>query len=150
VKPFVHRHRVHGAEVDNQAFVFNSRYFEIADDAMTELLRGLGWPFTRLRRQRIDPSVVSTTATFRAPARLDDLVDVTVECLRVGTSSFALKFTMTRGTATLCVIETTYVNVDAAEARSCPLPEEFAVALRERQVSAHPVGAATTKEKLGV
>src|SRR5207302_6349185 len=75
---FTHTHRVRNHEVDTQGFLFNSRYLELADVAMTEFFRELGWPYAKLVEGGTDPSVVSARQTFQSPARFDDVLDVDV------------------------------------------------------------------------
>jgi len=87
---FVHVHRVRYHETDAQGFLFNSRYLEIADVAMAEFFRNLGWSYPELLELGLDPSVVDASLVFRAPALLDQVVEVRVECRRVGRSSFDL------------------------------------------------------------
>jgi acyl-CoA thioester hydrolase len=128
---FVYQHRVRSHEVDAQGFVFNSRYLEIADVAMTEFFRGIGWPYPKLVAGGTDPSVVSAAMTFLAPAKFDDLLDVHVACRRVGTSSFRLDMNVNRGETKIAGIELVYVNVDPAAEQSRPLPAPVAEALRD-------------------
>ena len=128
---FVHAHRVRNHEVDTQGFLFNSRYLELADVAMTEFFRDIGWPYEKLVEGGTDPSVVSAQLTFLSPARFDDDLQVTVECRRVGTSSFRLDMFVRRDETKIADIELVYVNVDAEAARSLPLPDEVAQALRD-------------------
>lgn len=126
----VYQHRVRNHEVDAQGFLFNSRYLEIADVAMTEFFRSIGWPYGQLNERGADPSVVSASLTFRAPAYFDDNLDVHTRCCKVGTSSFQLDILIDRGETRLAEVGLVYVNVDVATARSRPLPEEVAKALR--------------------
>ncbi|MFE9445306.1 thioesterase family protein [Streptomyces sp. NPDC006602] len=128
---FTHTHRVRNHEVDTQGFLFNSRYLELADVAMTEFFRELGWPYAKLVEGGTDPSVVSARQTFQSPARFDDVLDVDVACRRVGTSSFQLDMAVTRDGTKIAEIELVYVNVDAEAARSRPLPEDIAQGLRD-------------------
>ncbi|MEV0225718.1 thioesterase family protein [Streptomyces sp. NPDC050704] len=125
-----YQHRVRYHEADAQGFLFNARYLELADVAMTEFFRALGWPYAELVAAGADPSVVSATLTFSKPARFDDLLDVTARCTRVGTSSFGLGVHVARGPDTIAEIQLVYVNVDAATATSRPLPDDLAEALR--------------------
>ena len=129
---FVHTHRVRYHETDAQSFLFNSRYLEIADVAMTEFLRDLGWSYEKLNADGVDPSVVSAQLQFRAPAFFDDVIEFHVECARVGRSSFELEHTVTRAGRELAKINIVYVNVDAAEGASRPLPAAVAQALSGR------------------
>jgi acyl-CoA thioester hydrolase len=127
----LHQHRVRNHEVDSQGFLFNSRYMEIADVAMTEFFRGIGWPYPKLVAEGTDPSVVSAVLSFKAPAYFDDNLDVDVACRKVGSSSFQLEISITRDETELANVDLVYVNVDPTKARSRPLPEAVALALRE-------------------
>lgn len=130
---FTYRFRVRYHETDAQKFLFNARYLEYADVAMTEFFRDLGWSYPQLLENGCDPSVVTSTLEFHRPAYLDDRVDASVACLRVGTSSFTLRFLFSVRGQPICTIESVYVNVDPATASSRPVPAEIAQRLRLRQ-----------------
>ena len=133
---FVHAHRVRYHETDPQSFLFNSRYLEVADVAMSEFFRHLGWPYEKLNADGVDPSVVSARLVFRAPAFFDDVIEFHVRCARVGHTSFELEHTVTRAREELAKISIVYVNVNAAEGVSLPLPAAVAHALSGRRSSA--------------
>ena len=124
------RHRVRYHEADAQGFMFNSRYLELADVAMTEFFRGLGFPYLDLLSIGMDPSVVKATVDFKRPARFEDLLDVSVTCTRVGTSSFDLDMYVSRDGEAITEMFLTYVNVDAQDAKSRAIPATVAIALR--------------------
>jgi acyl-CoA thioester hydrolase len=126
----VYQHRVRNHEVDSQGFLFNSRYLEIADVAMTEFFRSIGWPYPKLVAEGTDPSVISAILSFKAPGYFDDNLDVDVKCRKVGNSSFSLDVAISRDETELANVELVYVNVDPTKARSRPLPEAVAIALR--------------------
>jgi acyl-CoA thioester hydrolase len=123
-------HRVRYHEADNQGFLFNGRYLEIADVAMTEFFRSLGFDYREMVSGGMDPSVVSAALTFRTPARFDEVLDVHVTCSRVGSSSFELETLVTRDEQTVAEMRLVYVNVDPATARSRPLPSAIKRRLR--------------------
>lgn len=127
---FRHSHRVRYHETDAQGFLFNSRYLEIADVAMTEFFRDLGWTYSKLNEDGVDPSVVNVQIRFSSPARFDDEITFEVTCPRVGRSSFELRHRVVRGEEGIATIAVTYVNVDAMEAASRLLPDVVATALR--------------------
>jgi acyl-CoA thioester hydrolase len=127
---FRHQHRVRYHETDAQKFAFNARYLEWADVVMAEFFRALGWSYPELLELGFDPSVVHSELDFAKPARLDDLLDITVSCPRVGRSSFDLSFVIASGNAEVTRINNTYVNVDIAEAAASAIPEVVAAALR--------------------
>lgn len=122
---FVHTHRVRSYEVDHQGIVFNGRYLEIADAAMTAFFERHGQAYPQMISQGFDPAVVAIDLRFFAPARLSDALDVHVTPLRVGSSSFVLQFRFRRGDTDLSVVTTTYVNVTEDAASSTPVPEPF-------------------------
>lgn len=124
------RHRVRYHEADAQGFLFNSRYLELADVALTEFFRALGWPYRELVAAGVDPSVVKATVEYKAPARFDDVLDLSVVCNRVGNTSFELTTTVTRESTLIAVMNLVYVNVDATSATSRPLTEAVARRLR--------------------
>ena len=133
---YAHTHRVRYHETDAQSYLFNSRYLEIADVAMTEFFRHLGWSYADLNAHGVDPSVVSAQLSFRAPAFFDDDLVFDVACARVGRTSFELEHTVTRNGEQLAGINIVYVNVDATEAAPRPLPADVAEALtRHRSTS---------------
>lgn len=125
-------HRVRYHEADGQGFLFNGRYLEIADVAMTEFFRSLGFDYREMVAGGMDPSVVSAELTFRRPARFDEVLDVHITCNRVGNSSFQLQTLVIRDGVSLAEMRLVYVNVDPSTARSRPLPPRIAHALRER------------------
>lgn len=139
---FTHEHRVRYHEADAQGFLFNGRYLELADVAMTEYFRSRGFPYRDLVTAGTDPSVVDVRIQFAIPAHFDDLLSITVACVRVGTSSFQLDMGVCRANVRLADLQVTYVNVDPSTAKSRPLPEEVAAALRSdiRQASLGSVG----------
>ncbi|MBA6440765.1 acyl-CoA thioesterase [Streptomyces sp. GMR22] len=127
---FIHSHRVRYHETDAQSFLFNSRYLEIADVALTEFLRHLGFDYAGLAHTYdTDPSVVSAQLTFTRPARFDEVLDFRVACVRVGRSSFELAHTVMAGDAQVAAINIVYVNVDTELAASRPLHPAVADAL---------------------
>ena len=127
----VHQHRVRYHETDAQGFLFNARYLELADVAMAEFFRGLGWTYEELVAGGADPSVVTASLNFSRPVRHDDVLDIDVVCRRVGSASFTLFFDICRAGDSVAVINLVYVNVDAAAAASRPLPDKVAAALRQ-------------------
>ena len=123
--PHLHRSRVRYHEVDAQGHVFNARYLEYLDVAMTEWLRELtGMPYAEVVSRGCDVVLARTTLEFRAAARFDDELVTAVTVAGVGSSSFVLGFLVRRDDGTeLVAAETVYVNFDAQTAAKRPLPD---------------------------
>ncbi|MFC7359322.1 acyl-CoA thioesterase [Nocardioides astragali] len=134
----VFRHRVRYHEADAQGFMFNSRFLELADVGMTEYFRHLGLPYLDLVAGGMDPSVVRAVLDFKRPARFEDQLDVRVDCVRVGTSSFELHTEVLLEGELVADLALTYVNVDATQAVARPLPDEVAARLRGDASSGAP------------
>jgi len=128
---FVDRRRVRYHEVDAQGIAFNSRYLEYIDVAMTEWFRWLGgWTYPELVSAGCDPSLVSLTIEWSSPASLDEEIEVAVDLVALGRSSFTLAFRFSSAIASRPVAAATvvYVNVDPPLWQSRTLP----AAVRER------------------
>lgn len=125
-----YRHRVRYHEADAQGFLFNSRYLELADVAMTEFVRGLGWTYAEFVEAGADASVVRAEVDFRRPVRFDDVLDLHSECTHVGRSSFRLRTVFRRADEEVAVTELVYVNLDPDTTTATALPDVVAAALR--------------------
>jgi acyl-CoA thioester hydrolase len=119
----IFEHRVRSYEIDHQSFLFNGRYLEICDAAMTEFFRAGNLTYPQMLADGFDPAVVNLAAAFFRPGKLDDLLKVHVKCIRVGTSSADLSFDFTCESDSIAQVRTTYVNVDPETGRSRPIPE---------------------------
>ena len=79
---FRFRFRVRYNECDAQLVVFNARYADYVDLAMTEFMRSLGRDYNALLARGLDNQVVKMTLEWQAPARFDDVIDVHVRTLK--------------------------------------------------------------------
>jgi len=124
-----HSHRVRSYEVDHQGYLFNGRYLEIADAAMAEFFRFLGFGYNRLIELGFDPAVVASDLRFSSPGKLDDDLQIAVDMEHLGTSSIRLRLDFSHDNEPIAVILTTYVNVDTKTNASRPIPELIRAAL---------------------
>ena len=110
--------RVRWAEVDMQAVVFNGNYLTYADVGITEYLRELD-----LRGG--DFSAVRAVLDYKAAARFDDMLDITVRVARLGRSSMLFLIGIWNQGTLLTSGELTYVNTDLETRTAQPLPEKL-------------------------
>lgn len=122
--------RVRYAECDAQKVVFNARYGEYVDLAVTEFLRAIGFGEAVISGA-LDYQLVRQTLEWRAPARFDEVLALSVHCTRLGTTSFtlAVEFRRAGADALIATAETVYVMVDAQTLTKQPLPAGFRQAL---------------------
>ena len=120
---FATRLRVRYAEIDGQKVVFNSRYLEYADVALSEY-----WRWLRLAElpewRGMEFHVARATVDFKAPFRYDDEILAWVRTERIGNSSLTSRVELCHAEtgALHTVIELIYVNVDLDAGSSSPIP----------------------------
>ena len=83
--------RIYWEDTDAGGVVFYANYLKFFERARTEWLRALGVEQQRLRDETGAIFIVSDTAlSYRAPARLDDLLAVTVQPVETGRASMTI------------------------------------------------------------
>jgi acyl-CoA thioester hydrolase len=96
--PFSHTLRVYWEDTDAGGVVFYANYLKFFERARTEWLRHLGVAQQALRERTGAIFVVTDTRVrYRAPARLDDELRVTVVLAAQGTASMTLQQQAWRG-----------------------------------------------------
>ena len=124
-----HRIRVRYGECDPQGVVFNAHYFAYFDIALTELWREAAGGYAGMMEDGIDLQVVEATARYKAPARFDDELDVTIEVAKLGTTSMVTSLAIRRDGALLVEGELAHVFVDITALTKVPIPERVRSAL---------------------
>ncbi|MDM0073490.1 YbgC/FadM family acyl-CoA thioesterase [Variovorax sp. J2P1-59] len=120
---FFHRLRVRWAEVDMQKIVFNAHYLMYFDTAIADYWRAMALPYEEaMQALGGDLYVRKATVEFNASARVDDLLDVGMKCMRVGNSSILFVGGLYRGDDLLVTCELVYVFADPATQTSKPVP----------------------------
>ena len=83
--------RIYWEDTDAGGIVFYANYLKFFERARTEWLRARGHAQEPLREHdRIGFIVTETAVRYLRPARLDDLLDVTVAVVRAGAASLQL------------------------------------------------------------
>ena len=124
--------RVRYAEIDAQAIVFNSRYLEYADIGVTEYWRAVGIRLTPMP-DAPEFNVAKATIEYKAPIKLDEMVDICLRVHHIGRTSMTTLFEFhgycrddlrARG-------EIISVHVDATTRRPTPLPLPIVAAFEQ-------------------
>lgn len=128
--PFRYYLRVRYGECDAQKVVFNARYGEYVELAVSEFMRALGFE-AELVSGALDYQLVKQTVEWKAPSRYDDVIECRVAARHLGNTSFAIgvEFRAAGQEALRASAETVYVMVDHALQKK-PLPEPFRAALQ--------------------
>jgi acyl-CoA thioester hydrolase len=130
--PFRYYLRVRYIECDAQKVVFNSRYSEYVDVSINELLRAIG-VLPEFLEGRLDFQLVKQTVEWKAPARFDQVLELSIAATRLGTTSFTIStaFRIAGDEKVIVTAETVYVLVDGRTLTKLPLPDGLRAALQE-------------------
>ena len=118
--------KVRYAEIDGQRVVFNSRYLEYADVAVTEF-----WEWTGIADalgdtwREMEFHVRRANVDYLKPLMLGDTVDTSVRIERIGSSSLTKRFEIANQHGELCnIIEMVSVNVHLPTGRPVSIEGE--------------------------
>jgi len=75
---YTHQLRSRYGETDKMGYVYYGRYLEYFEEARTEMIRSLGFPYTRLEENGIMLPVVHTEVDYKAPIFYDELMRISV------------------------------------------------------------------------
>lgn len=121
--PFTHRVRVRFAETDAMGVVHHGRYLPYLESARVEYLRHVGHPYTHVREEGIDFSVIEVHLRYRAPLRFDDLVDVHVGIGQMSRASFVMQYLLTVEGRPCTSAWSRHAAVDAVDGTVRRIPE---------------------------
>ena len=127
---FSTRIRVRWSEVDPQSVVFNARYLDYADIAITEYwreIRAAGYWDGNI----IECHVAKAEVLFKKPIKADEEIDLFARTLRIGTTSMTTLVEIHGADAEdlRAAIEIVAVHIDLADHRPRPIPDDVRTAL---------------------
>jgi len=130
---FVWRIRVYYEDTDATGLVYYADYLRFFERARTEWLRSLGFEQSALRRSdSVIFAVVSANLRYLEPARVDELLDVSVELRARARASLTLAQSISRDPATvLCQAEIRVACLDAASFRPKRIPRRILAELSD-------------------
>jgi acyl-CoA thioester hydrolase len=122
-EPFRHATRVYWEDTDAGGIVYYANYLKFFERARTEWLRGLGIDQCALRERDGAIFIVSQAALrYHRPARLDDLLEVTVTVREAARASLSLTQQALRGAELLAEGEVRIACVDAPTLKPRRIP----------------------------
>ncbi len=125
--------RIYWEDTDAGGVVFYANYLKFFERARTEWLRALGHSQEQLRLHDDAMFVVSnTTMRYRRPARLDDLLRVTVKLSEVRRASITLAQQAWRGDELLTEGTIRIVCVEPETFQPRSIPNAIATALPQK------------------
>ena len=113
-------------ECDGQGIVYNGAYLDYLEIGQAEYYRNLGFAIYIIPQSGyFDFVVVKSTQEFKAPAKVDEIIEVYVRVSNIGNTSLTLNLEIyAEGNDRLLTsIETVYVGYDTATESTRPVPD---------------------------
>ena len=122
--------RIYWEDTDAAGIVFYANYLKFFERARTEWLRSLGFGQETLRRDAGIAFVVSDTSLrYRRPARLDDVIDVSVAVVHLGQASLEIAQEARRAGELLAEGTIRIGCVELGTFRPCRIPNEIRLSI---------------------
>ncbi len=124
---FTYLLRVRYSECDAQQVVFNGKYAEFVDIAVTEFIRTIWGGYTQILARGVDSQVVNLNISWKESSTFDDVLAIEVKAGRIGNSSYSVNFDI-RNHQTgvqIATSEIVYVMVNAKEYKKMTIPEDM-------------------------
>jgi len=123
--------RVYYQDTDAGGVVFHAQYLAFMERARTELLNSLGLDLAELAdKRRVLFLVHELTARYHAPARLNDMLSVSAEVVKMGHASLVFHHRVERGAELLVEADVTLALVDRDRMRPARMPAELQQAFK--------------------
>jgi acyl-CoA thioester hydrolase len=111
--------------------VFHAQYLAFMERARTELLNEAGVDLARMAEERGVQIMVSTIGVkYHQAARLNELVSVSAEVVKIGRASVVFRQRVARSDVLLVEAEVTLAVVDRARMKPVRMPMELEQALK--------------------
>jgi tol-pal system-associated acyl-CoA thioesterase len=122
--------RVYYQDTDAGGVVFHAQYLAFMERARTELLNEAGIDLARMvERHGILVMVHHIEVKYHLPARLNELLTVSAEVVKMGRASFVFRQTVERGAELLVEADVTIALVDKNRMKPARMPPELEQAL---------------------
>ena len=118
--------RVRWMECDAQGIVFNGAYLGYLEIAQAEYFRNLGFSIYRIAQNGyFDSAVVKADLEFKAPARVDEMLELFARVERIGNTSITLlvEIYAAESDRLLTNIEAVYVGFHAESGATRRVPD---------------------------
>ncbi len=122
--------RVYYQDTDAGGVVFHAQYLAFMERARTELLNEAGIDLARMvERHGILVMVHHIEVKYHLPARLNELLTVSAEVVKMGRASFVFRQRVERGAELLVEADVTLALVDRQRMKPARMPPELEQAL---------------------
>lgn len=119
--------RVRYSECDAQNVVFNARYADYVDHAITEFQRYIIGGYNTLVERNLENQVVKLLIEWQSAARFDDVLAIEVGVRHIGNTSYTFDVAITDlpSERPVASAEVVYVLVSADKHEKTPVPDDM-------------------------
>ena len=118
--------RVYYQDTDAGGVVFHAQYLAFMERARTELFNASGFDFARLAvEDGLLFMVHRLSVRYHRPARLNELVSISAEVVKMGHASIVFRQTVERGVELLVEADVTVALVDRTRDRPARIPDKL-------------------------
>lgn len=120
--------RVRWMECDAQRIVYYGSYMDYLEVGQADYYRNLGFSIYKLgQRGYFDTAVVKVTMEYKAPARVEDLLDIYVRVSNLGKTSITMdaEIYIQRSDRLLTESQIIYVGYDSSSGTTKPVPQDI-------------------------
>jgi acyl-CoA thioester hydrolase len=122
--------RVYYQDTDAGGVVFHAQYFAFMERARTELLNEAGIDLARFADRRgLLFLVHELRVKYHQPGRLNDMLSVSAEVVKLGRASLVFRQRVERGAELLVEADVTLALVERSRMKPARIPEELEQAL---------------------
>ncbi|MBV9282437.1 MAG: acyl-CoA thioesterase [Chloroflexi bacterium] len=119
--PNAYHTRVRAHQTDLNGAMYHGAFFDVFDDARIETFRRLGYTYQDLLEDRCAAVIRRIESDFRAPARMDDMLSITVFVAAMSAATMTLRYECRRDRDILALAHATFAFVDLnGKARRIP------------------------------
>ena len=123
--------RVYFQDTDAGAVVFHAQYLAFMERARSELLNAAGIDLARLLgKHRVLFLVYQIVVKYHQPARLNELLSVSAEVVKMGRASLVFRQRVERGGELLVEADITLALVNRDRMKPARMPQELEQALK--------------------
>lgn len=125
--------RVRYADTDQMKDVYYGKYFEYFEQGRSDFMRALGLPYGALEAQGFFLPVIEAFASYKRPARYDDLLKIETRLAEIPGARVRLEYSIRRASAVEVIVEgyTVHSFVNASTGRPTKPPAVFLNVLHE-------------------
>ena len=124
--------RVYYQDTDAGGVVYHAQYFSFMERARTEMLNEIGIDLAKMAdRERLLFLVFEIKARYHQPARLNDMLSVSAEVVKMGRASVVFHQRVERAATLLVEADVSLALVDRERMKPARMPQELEQALKK-------------------